>query len=144
MTNDNLDDNLVLENNSSANALVDLGFSEEDSEFTNYTIFNKSFSNFSALQDYNELVEWGNQGYGLEIGPPTNDAFVRVASSVGSNIMNAIHLNWGEGIQKDMIHTFINNGVDLTGEVGISFRLSIPPNVKVGKRQFSIAVFYTY
>lgn len=103
-----------------------------------------SYANKDAVSDFNELISWGDDSYGLEFGENTSN-FTRVMTGVCDSSANALMLNWGDGTTLADIAKFDYSGGDTKGEIECLIRLSVPPTeTETGFREWSLAVEFTY
>ena len=103
-----------------------------------------SYANATAIDDFNELIAWGDNSAGLEFGDNT-PTYTRIETGVGDNSGNAIPLAWGDGSTVADIAKFDYAGGDSDGEVECLTRLSTPAaENETGFREWSLAVEFTY
>ena len=111
--------------------------------FIDSTNVTDSFANTSNIMDLNELLLWGDEGYGLKIGQVGQ--MHTFSSSIGYDNNNPIVMNWGEGDNGSSIHPFVSG---VTGEIETTLELILPPDslfeYNIGFRQISLGVVFTY
>ena len=111
---------------------------------SNPTQTGTDYANPSNVDDFNELISWGDNNFGLEIGDPSLN-FTRVITGVGDNLNNSIPLTWGDGTSTSDIAKFDYSGGDTKGEIELNIKLSIPlDETETGFREWSLAVQFTY
>ncbi|MEM3452020.1 MAG: hypothetical protein QW835_00135 [Candidatus Hadarchaeum sp.] len=99
-----------------------------------------SYPNSSSQEDYNEIIGWGDQGSGLEIG--NGASYTRIDSAHGKDASSAIPLTWGEGPAGNAILPFVPTQ---QGEVKLTARLGVPAGeTQTGFREVSLVVEFVY
>lgn len=111
---------------------------------SNPTETGTDYANSSNTDDYNELLEWGDLGYGLEISGD-GTTWYRFTTTTGQNNSNPIQLTWGDGSDTSSIAKFDFIGGDTSGEIPLYVRLSVPEDeLETGYREASVSVQFTY
>jgi len=146
--------------NIESNKLVFTSFSTQDNTFVHITSGSNDatskigmqnpvetgtdYANSNETEDKNELISWGDFGYGLEIGDPLSN-FTRIVTGTGDSLSNSISLTWGDGTTSNDIAKFDYSGGDSNGEIELKLKLSVPPDeTETGYREWSLAVQFTY
>ena len=138
----------IISQSTQDNSYVEITSGDNDATtiigMSNPTETGTDYANSNNVEDKDELVVWGDSGYGLELGDPS-DNYIRVSTNVGDNLTNSIPLSWGDGTTTHDISRFDYTGGDSKGEIELKIRLSVPPDEnETGYREWSLAVQFTY
>lgn len=103
------------------------------------------YANINATADYNELIDWGNDGYGMELSVDAGSTWTRIVSGTGDILANSIALEDGDGTTTADLKEFDYAGGDTDGEANIVIRITPPPDeMETGYREIALTAQFTY